>query len=318
MGITFKEVEENNLISREILRYLPTKCECGAELQFTDSLVQLYCPNESCYIKIAARLEAMAKDMNIDGFGESTCLEICKQFRLKSPYQIFLIEDYFNRGGTCNNVSAFEKKVKAICDKTKRQTKLWEFVKYGNIPSIKDTAYKLFNGYKTISDAYDDIESGQVPFIAERLGLRNGESSVLAVRIYNILVEHKTELLFGETLFDIYEPEGDTLKIAITGGVYGYRNKSEFVRFINDKYKGKLNAMLMNTVTKDIDVLIADGDTSSRKYKNANKINSKYIEETRYTNGRSDEVSKKFHPAYERIFITESQGLLDRLNSIYG
>lgn len=317
MGITFKEVEDNNLISKEVLQHIPRHCECGAELQFTESLVQLYCPNEACYIKVASRLEAMAKDMSIDGFGESTCIEICRRFGLKSPYQIFLIEDYYNRGGRCDTVSAFDKKVKAICDKTKRHVKLWEFVRYGNIPSMKDTAYKIFDGYENIEEAYIDIEKGQVPFIANKLGLKSNESSVLAVKVYNVLIQHKDELLFGEKLFDIYKPSGDVLKIAITGGVYGYRNKAEFIKYINERYNGKINAMLMSSVTKDIDVLIADGDTSSKKYNNAQKINHKYIEETEDTDGYKDDINREFHPAYEKIFITESKGLIERLDSIY-
>ncbi len=271
MGITVSEVIQNNLISDDIMYYIPTECEyCGSEIEFTDSLRQIYCPNRYCTVKIAARLEAMAKAMKADGWGESTCREVCRRFGLKSPYQVFLLE-----GKSCDTVAAFEKKINSISDAERRRVKLCEVVKLAGIPSVETIAYKIFDGYKDLESAYEDIEKMQVPFIAERLGLRNADTGVLAVNVYNNLIEYKTELLFGDTQFEIYEPTGMNLCIAITGGVRGYTNKSEFIRYINKRYDGVINAMLMNSVTSRIHVLEADGDTSSNKYRMARRLRDK-------------------------------------------
>ena len=52
MGVTLEEVRENGLISEGVLNCLPEKCVCGAPIEFTDSLKQIYCSNPRCYYKI--------------------------------------------------------------------------------------------------------------------------------------------------------------------------------------------------------------------------------------------------------------------------
>lgn len=290
MGIPYSEVYENGLMSQEILDHIIDQCECGEEVHFTESLTQIFCPNRFCTYKVAARLEAMAKAMQVDGFGESTCQELCRQFNLKSPYQVFLLKDK-----TCPSVAAFEKKIAEITSPDKTKVKLWELVKLAGIPNIESIAYKIFDGYDSLEEAYAEIEKHQVPFIAEKLGLKNATTGVMAANVYKNLIEYKSELLFGESKFTIYKPTGDTFYIAITGGVSGFPNKSEYVRYINTRYSGKINVMQMNAVTHQVNALVADGDTSSKKYKTACRLKEK----------GSD------------ILITDSVGLLKWLDENY-
>lgn len=292
MSISVNTAIENSLISEELAEIIPTNCEeCGEELYLTESLRQLYCGNHMCATKIAARLESMAKMMKADGWGESACLTVTRQFGLISPFQVFLLE-----GRECSDVAAFNKKVAEICDWGKRKIKLWEVVKYANIPSIDTVAFKIFDGYESMESAFKDIEENGVAFIADKLGLRNAETGVMAVNIYNTLMEYKDELIFGESVFEIYNPTGEKLYIAITGGVYGFNNKSEFINYINRRYNGKVNAMLMNSVTRDVNALVADGSTNSNKYRKAMKMKS----------DGSD------------IIITDSTGLVEYLDNKYG
>lgn len=293
MGVTREEVIANSLMDDEVLEYIPDICPiCGSDIEFTDSLKQVYCTNKRCSLKVAARLESMAKAMKADGWGESACLKVCQKFNMISPYQIFVVGE---QGLECDEIPAFSKKIASICDPSKRTVRLWEVVRLAGIPSIETIAFKLFDGFTTLSEAYEKIEKYQVPFVAERLGLKDSSSSVMAVKIYNTLMEYKEELLFGETKFDIYIPTGENLLIAITGGVDGYHNKAEFVQEINNRYNGKVNAVLMNSVTTKINVLIADNDTSSNKYRTACRLKDK----------GSD------------ITITTSQGLMRMLDEKY-
>lgn len=323
MGVTLQEVRDNELLSEDVLNCIPETCVCGAPIEFTDSLRQIYCSNPRCYYKIASRLEAMAKAMKADGWGESTCVTICTEFKLVSPYQVFLLEDAIKKGCT-SSVSAFQKKVDSICDPEKRKVELWQVVRLAGIPSIETIAYKIFNGYNNLTEAFNDIENGQVPFIAEKLGLKNADGSVMAVNVYNTLMQYKEELLFGETQFEIVRPTGQTLYMAITGGVNGFRNKSEFVSYIKARYNGKLNPMLMNSVTSQVDILIADGDTGSNKFKTATRLNSKYLEKGLVTGEFTAEEVGKFksekdlHPIGEKIFITDSQSVFERLDRVFG
>lgn len=322
MGITLQQVRENNLLSDDVLDCIPETCECGAPIEFTDSLRQIYCSNPRCTYKVAARLEAMAKHMKADGWGESTCVTVCKEYKLISPYQVFLLEDLVKNGAT-SDVAAFEKKVNSICDRAKRRVELWEVVRLAGIPSIETIAYKIFNGYDNFAEAFSDIESGQVPFVAEKLGLKNSDGGVMAVNIYNTLLQYKDEILFGETQFDIYKPQGRTLYMAITGGVAGFRNKSEFVNYLKARYLGKINPMLMNSVTSQVEILIADNDTNSNKYKTANRINSKCIEKGlasgEFTQAEIGTFKKTtdLHPIGEQVLITDSESVIERLDRVF-
>lgn len=280
MGFSYSEVAETGLIDEEVLENIPSTCDgeygCGEELEFTDNLTQLYCPNRFCTHKIAARLEAMAKEMKADGWGESTCLEVVKRFKLLSPAMVFFIEKLPAEKYPYDlKVSAFQTKLANICDPEKRKVKLWEVVKLMNIPGIASNARKIFDGYNTMEEAYDDIESKQIPLIAEKLGMSvKSESGVLVINTYNTLLEYKDELLAAQRHFEIYRPEGRQISMAITGGVVGYTNKQEFVSHLNRKFKGKCDVVL-GTVNSSLDVLIADNPTNSSKYKSATRINEK-------------------------------------------
>lgn len=271
MSISLEEVISNGLVSQEILKYIPLVCPtCGTEVVFSDSLKQISCPNRYCPDKVAARLEAMAKTMKVDGWGEATCQAVCKQFRLHSPYQVYLLEGHHFDG-----VATFEKKVAGFLNAPKRSCELWEMVQFGGIPAIATTAYKIFGGYSSIDAAYADIEAYQAPWVAEKLGLKSSESGVMAVNVYNTLLEYKGELQFAETQFNIVSKEGVPVHIAITGGVIGFTNKAEYVEHLNRRFAGKLNIMLMNSVTASVSFLVADHDTSSRKYQKALRMQEK-------------------------------------------
>lgn len=274
MGIPYSEAVENGLLEPDVLEYIPSTCDgeygCGSELEFSDNLTHIGCPNRFCPHKIASRLEAMAKEMKADGWGESTCLALVKACKLISPAQVFLLEGKDLSG----IISASDAKLASICDRSKRKVQIWQVVKLMNIPGLSMNSMKIFNGYTTMEDAYKDIEEKKVPFIMERLGIsKSNESSVMACNVYYTLLEYKEELISAQKRFDVFVPTGDILKVAITGGVNGFTNKGEFIKYINNLGDGKYTASLMNTVSAQIDILIADNDTSSRKYKTACKIN---------------------------------------------
>lgn len=322
MGLTLQEVIDNELLSDEVINCIPESCECGSAIEFTETLRQVYCSNSKCFYKIAARLEKMAKAMKVDGWGEATCITVCKTYGLQSPYQAFLLPQAIKQGRLAD-VAAFEKKVNDLINSPSRRARLWEVVKYGGVPNIEQTAYKIFDGYDNIEAAYKDIEEGGLTFIAGKLGIKNIETGVLALNTLNTLMEYKDELLFGEKQFEVYKPKGETLQIAITGGVYGFRNKGEYVNHLNSRYAGKVNAVLMGGVTNAVDVLVSESESSSNKYKKAVKINEKYVmdgvkngdftlEEVGTYRNESD-----FKKIGEKIVLTDSIDLIKRLDKVY-
>ena len=267
MGIPIKDVEKNNLIPTDILKNIPKTCElCGLEIHFTRNLKQIYCPDEFCPGKIASRLYYMVNAIGVNGWDENTCREICKIFKLKSPYQVFLLKD-----AQCDDIKGFNEKIQAIYEKKQREFELWEVVKLSGVPDLENIAYKLFYGFNKLEEVYEEIEKYQVVFIAEKLGLRNTKSSITAFKIYKTLLKYKNELYFGETQFNITVPEGEKFIIVIDSLKENYINPSEFINYINMKYRGKINAVLGGVVTKKTHVLVVDKEKSI-KYKIACRL----------------------------------------------
>ncbi len=265
--ITLDVAEENEFISPEVMAELPRKCECGHDLVLTDNLVQLYCPNPTCYLKVASRLEAMAKMMGADGWGESTCKIVCDQLNLKSPIDIYDPDIQYEYP---EGVSAWDKKLDNIYKGLYKEWELYEVVQLLNLEGIATIANKLFRGYKSIEEAYEDFDTGKAILIAERLGIGKGDESVMAVNVYYTLMQARDELLKAEKLFKIKKACDKQLKIAITGGVNGFKSKSQFIEELNRIGDGKVSFFLNGTVTQDTNFLICDaGESGSTKFRKA-------------------------------------------------
>ena len=41
--ISYEDVVENELIDSEVLYHIPSKCDCGGDIEFTESLKQIAC-----------------------------------------------------------------------------------------------------------------------------------------------------------------------------------------------------------------------------------------------------------------------------------
>lgn len=325
MAIEVREAYENNLISKQLYDSVPHKCVCGGGIVLTDNLTNIMCDNDKCYLKMASRLEAMCKNMKIDGWGLATCVEVCSKFSLESPFQALEIKMAYDNGLYLKKglkVADFGTKVANISDTSKRECFLWEMVSYANIEGIDTIAYKLFSGYDTIDEAYEDFQSGQVPLIAEKLGIST-DAVKMAVHVYNVLMVHYNELIYGEKLFNIKKQSGKVYEMAITGGVTGFKNKGEFVKFLNSRYAGKAVFVLKSSVSKDTDILIADGDTSSNKFKRATAINGEYSQmlvasgKCNYEDLGKLENPKDLTAIGQKILIAESEDIIKKLDYIF-
>lgn len=259
------EAYESGLISEELMEILPGegKCEyCGEELSVSDNLTQLFCSNPYCSSKIASRMEFMCKALDIDDWGEASCLKVVEDFHLKSPYAAFNLVKVL--GKEYNGISAFEKKVEQLNNSRKQAIPFWKVVQIAAIPGIDTIAFKLMNEYNSADEFYRDLEKYQVALVCKKINISN-ESKVMAVRIYNTLLEYKSEIEYGEKFFNIKKATGKILTIAITGEVYGYNSKSEYIDELNARFGDKLTIYMSNTLTKSSYALICDREDSNTR-----------------------------------------------------
>ena len=184
--IAREEVTKRSLILPEVLENIPERCECGGEVGFSSDLREAVCLNPKCFYKTAERLGSMAEAMGVAGFDKWTCIWICKEFKLESPFRAFLVESE-DRG--------LNKRLNALKESPCRKCSLVEMAEYSGIPLIADNAETLFRKVGSIEQFYGGTIGERV-----RECYRNG---VGLSEISVALQESKEELMLGERVFYI-------------------------------------------------------------------------------------------------------------------
>lgn len=182
--ITRDEVTKRSLILPEVLENIPERCECGGEVGFSSDLREAVCLNPKCFYKTAERLGSMAEAMGVAGFDKWTCIRICKEFKLESPFTAFLVESK-DRG--------LNKRLTALKESSSRECSLVKMVEFSGIPLVADNAEVLFHKVDSIELFYGGVIQERVRQCC-RKGMKLSEISVA-------LQDSKEELMLGERVF---------------------------------------------------------------------------------------------------------------------
>ena len=273
-----KDLDESKL-PKEFLDVLPKTCDvCGADTEITESLSMLCCPNPWCMAKARERLLAMLKDLGVKNLGESKCEKFLANFKTTNPYAIWMYEPDKDgplyRGCSMEFSQSIYEQLNGM-----RDMLLWEFVRMGNLPGIRDSARHLFMQYSDLQEFYDDLESGGIGFIQELLGIKgkpvdasslntdvlvtgdddddsSAPASVKAMTIYESLVTFKDDL-FEALPFVRISTVDKVLNICISSAVGApYKSKQDFVTQMNNRYGSKVHLNFLGSVTKDCQYLI--------------------------------------------------------------
>jgi hypothetical protein len=263
-----KENFDSYNLPQQFAEVLPEFCEtCGAPMEISETLTGLHCSNPRCKDKMVMRIKALCNDLGILKFGESTIEKFIDYYEPDSPMDIFQLEE--------GMLLAPDVSPKISADvirqiKEKRKMQLWEYVMFANIPFVRTSARKIFQGYKNLDDAYKDIVSGGLIFIQDRLGISEyNELSVQAMKVYNNLIEYKDDLYSGINDVEIVDLSNKKqLNVVCSDQVgNGFSKKSEFYAYINNTYADKLHVDFLSSVTKSIDYLVwAGADGTPARY----------------------------------------------------
>lgn len=273
--IEYSEAFENELIPSEYRDLIPSTCLCGSTTAFTENLNFLECTNSRCFTKVGSRIEAMCKALQIDGFGETTSLELARRYKLAGPAQLILLARKYT---DIPDIAGWSTKRQNVLTQTAKDISLWEYIRVLNLPGISSTARSLFDSYCTAEDFFTDLEEQQVPFIASKLGIKaSAESSVIAVNVYNTLLEYKSEIVGCQKLFNIKQlsPDIETLNVCITQKVPGFANKPAFIEELKRRFGDKFNIVQVERVTETTHILVGDPESNTGKMKRAKAINEK-------------------------------------------
>ena len=292
------ELQDSSL-PQEFVDLLPTTCDyCGHPTEITETLTILRCSNTNCGEKSVHRLVTLLQDLDVKNMGESKCRQFLEHWGITNPYAILMYE---LSDGTLFDGCSYEFS-EAFFEQleNKRTMLLWEYVKIGNLPGIRDSARKLFADYDNLYEFYDDLEDGGISFVQDLLGIKKGSKqdsdsfladddddslSVKAVQVYNTLIFHKEELLEALDYVNIKELTTPVINLCISTGVgKPYKSKKDFINQMNEQFGHKIHLNFLGSVSKDCHFLIWSKEgAETSKVKKAYTHNDKL--ETRIYNG---------------------------------
>ena len=262
------------------LNSLPIKCEhCGSDTEISETLTILRCSNDNCKETVVQRMVMMLKDIGVKDMGESRCRGFVDKFGVDTPYAILGYEPNIDGTLTDNCSIEFSNNVYESIQRSNTMM-LWEYVKIGNMPNIRDSARKIFGEYTDLNTFYNDLEDKGIDLVQDLLGIKGSSPidvddfddisslgitkkevvSVRAYDVFNTLVKNKGYLKDYIQYIKLKEVMNWTLSICISSSVgEPFKSKGDFVAAMNSKYSNLVNINLMSSVTKNCDALIWSG-----------------------------------------------------------
>jgi hypothetical protein len=217
-----------------------------------------------------------------------------EHFETSNPYAIFMYESDED-GPLYNGCSQDFSEDIFMQVSRKKKMLLWEFVKVGNLPGIRDSARKLLSSYDSLEEFFDDIEGGGIPFVQGLLSIKGKQESkdpyasfddddfegdgvsVKAIATYNTLMFFKDELLEAVEFVQIKELTTAVVNICISTSVgKPYASKVDFIFQMNEEFGNKIHLNSLGSVSKDCEFLIWSKEGSATtKVKKATTHNEK-------------------------------------------
>lgn len=172
------------------IEYPQATCpHCNAPLYLNINLEQLYCANSNCKGKLLSRLLNLGKHFGIEYWPEIVCLSLIEDYHIESPLHLINLEvseqmEEQMAFSILTIQSRLQQDIQSICD----------IVALSFLPSLSNLSHTLFYGYPNFSSFYNDIEFGEVSYIANKLGLCE-DLCIYAAPIYEQLLLYKEEFL---------------------------------------------------------------------------------------------------------------------------
>lgn len=280
-------------LPHDFLDVLPHECDsCGSPTEITESLSMLRCSNPSCIEKSVQRLVSLLKDLGVKNMGESHCRKFLDHFGTSNPYAIFVYEP--DEDGTLHGGCSEDFSYKFYNSLNEKRTMLlWEYVRVGNLPGIKDSARHLFANYDSLDEFYDDLDEGGVPFVQGLLSIKGkgvvdtdsffedeetgGGVSVRAIAVTDTLQFFRNDLYMALDYVNIKSLETEIVNICISTAVgRPFTSKSDFVSRMNALFGDKVHLNFLGSVSKDCQFLIWSKEgAKTTKVRKAESINAK-------------------------------------------
>lgn len=254
-----------------------TNCpECGTELQVTLNLKRLFCPNEQCGVKPVFRLLGVAKELNIPYLGEKTCEKVVRHLG-PDHMRVFTLDPDSDLLFPSVGANVQKSVMSRLVEIRSEPRTLADLVRMSFLPGLRDQATKLFKGYGTFEDFYNDLysagdEGAQVSFVQSRLGYSPDRVSQQAIKVYTTVTQFERMLRDIEPYFNILPVDADleTKILVMSGSMGNYGSKASFFSQAAEAARGRFNLEQSGSLTKGTDFLVTY-ETETQKVQKAQK-----------------------------------------------
>jgi len=247
------------------------KCACKADLIVRISGINyttLHCLNPYCFYKTGYAFSILLKHFGIDGVGDATCLEVARELYYRNLSEKHEAKVRFREMLLEENHYRFsyeaQRKVSAAIDRIRDYTgSLSELVKMSGLPYIGENSTKFFT--KTLLDKKlirkEDL----------RVLLQTTSTKLSVEENMWCYIEDIQALYMMSQAKDLSQAE--TIEIAITGSVKGFRNKDAFLEMLNTLGNEQgIVFVRKDSVTQSTQFLITDSPSNSTKARRAHEL----------------------------------------------
>lgn len=320
MSVKLSEALENEIITEELYDILHNKCRCGIDFEFNDSLKYITCSDANCKYNITTRINNMFKYFGYE-IDTDSMYNIVNKLNIVTPFQILMLSDaYKAKLISSSDYSNIEKLLQYINNILSGEYFIYQLFEMCGIKTISKVALSLFDGFENTDELFEEIEVGQLGFINEHLGVKNNDSSIISLSIYNKILSLENEIILAESLLNIKKYDLQVIRIAFSDNVADFMNKAEFIEYLNYMYYN-YKFMLVVTVSEKTDILIQNFNTFNNKNRSAKAINNKYVAESinldKFT---LEDVNKKLDnelkPLGNQVWVCTSKQLIEQLDTL--
>lgn len=269
------EAFECGLIPKEYDDVFPIYCKCGSEIEVSDNLTRMWCPNEKCDSKQIARMSKMLTKFEVKDIGDSYCADLweeMKRFGLaQSHMNVFLLP--FSEYPQTYTIDVTLKKFKSIQAVVKDSIfnggyTLSHIVSNMALPGLDINARKLFAGFRSVKEMQVYCRNtygsdGLLKFVQSKFG-----SGVACVNVLHTLAKFGSDIEIAERIFNIKKSTGRTIKVAVTGRISdaGSYTRKEYIKYCNDLCNGDVE-IIDTAASSSVMFVIADDYIDSDKYR---------------------------------------------------
>lgn len=180
----------------DILPTLCTEPDCNSPMIMTELLTGLQCSNPYCSNKISHRIFLLLTDIGVDYVTDTQVHSFVIDHKIKNVFDVFLYD--FEKDGLFGDT--LEDIMSKSLTETLRQNNLFsivEYVKIAHLPYIDIAIDKLFANCNDLIDFYTSLEEQGIDYLCTLLNVTDNVISVELLKIYEILLLYKNELLQG-------------------------------------------------------------------------------------------------------------------------